>query len=71
MCSYSAPRTRLKVAPTLMPDELLVLIERRNWLAARITAKQSVGWETQWDERERAALDWAIEILFEKGGRDG
>lgn len=46
-----------------LPDELQTLIERRDWLAARIKAKQSVGWETQYDEREYRALCWAIPIL--------
>jgi hypothetical protein len=46
-----------------MNENLVVLQERHNWLAARITAKRSVGWETQWDEREHRALAWAIEQL--------
>lgn len=44
-------------------DNLTVLRERRDWLAARIKAKESVGWETQWDQRERDALEWAVEQL--------
>lgn len=37
-------------------DALVVLRERRDWLTARIAAKESVGWETEWDVRERDAL---------------
>lgn len=44
-------------------DEFKVLIERRNWLTARIKAKESVGWDITWDVRERDALDWAINLL--------
>lgn len=43
--------------------QLAVLRERRNWLTARIAAKQSVGWEIEWDVRERNALAWAIQQL--------
>jgi hypothetical protein len=39
------------------------LVERRNWLAARIEAKRKIGWETQYDEREYRALCWAVVIL--------
>lgn len=34
----------------------LVLLERRNWLVARIQAKETVGWDVTWDRRERDAL---------------
>lgn len=44
-------------------DNLTVLRERRDWLAARIKAKQSIGWDVEWDERERAALEWAVKQL--------
>ena len=40
-----------------------VLREREAYLRARIIAKQTVGWDYQYDERERAALAWAIERL--------
>jgi hypothetical protein len=46
-----------------MPDHLIVLCERRKWLDARIQAKTSVGWDTEWDERERDALAWAIDTI--------
>ena len=42
---------------------LAVLRERATYLRGRIEAKKVVGWEYQWDERERAALLWAIEQL--------
>lgn len=48
-----------------MNDHLAVLQERWKWLNARIKAKKQVGWETQWDERERDALEWAISHLIE------
>ncbi len=35
--------------------------QRCDYLTARITAKQQVGWETVWDERERDALTWVLE----------
>jgi hypothetical protein len=44
-------------------DHLTVLRERAMYLRGRIEAKKVVGWETQWDARERAALLWAIEQL--------
>lgn len=49
-----------------MNDHLLVLKERLKWMSARIAAKRSIGWETQWDERERTALAWAVEQLHPK-----
>ena len=45
------------------PEQLGVLRERATYLRGRIAAKKEVGWETQWDERERAALLWAIDQL--------
>ncbi len=40
---------------------LATIRQRRDYLTARITAKQQVGWETVWDERERDALTWVLE----------
>lgn len=40
-----------------------VLRDRAAYLAARVEAKKSVGWEFQYDARERAALVWAIDRL--------
>lgn len=40
-----------------------VLEDRKNWLAARIKAKQSVGWETTYDQREHDALVWALKCI--------
>lgn len=37
--------------------------QRRRYLEKRIEAKRSVGWETVYDESERAALAWALEQL--------
>lgn len=39
---------------------LQVLRERRDWLNARITAKASVGWDIEYDERECDALTYII-----------
>lgn len=39
------------------------LRQRRDWLTARIAAKQSVGWDVEYDTAERDALTWALEIL--------
>jgi hypothetical protein len=44
-------------------DLIQVLREREAYLRARIIAKKSVGWEYAYDERERAALEWAIREL--------
>lgn len=42
---------------------LVVLTERRNWLSARIKAKAHVGWDVEWDIRERDALSAVIAHL--------
>lgn len=39
------------------------LDQRRRYLEKRIEAKRSLGWETIYDESERAALAWALEAL--------
>lgn len=44
-------------------EALIVLRERRDWLTARIAAKETVGWDVTWDRRERDALTRAIEEL--------
>ena len=46
-------------------DQLAVLRERAEYLDLRIEAKVTLGWDTDWDQRERAALLWAIERLEE------
>jgi len=46
------------------PDELRTLTERRDYLAARIEAKEKVGWETTYDRRELKALNWALPRLY-------
>lgn len=48
-------------------EALIVMRERRNWLTARIAAKQSVGWDVEWDTRERDALS---RVLAEHGMED-
>lgn len=48
-------------------EALVVLRERRDWLAARIDAKLQVGWDVTWDRREMEALTWAIRALGEHG----
>jgi hypothetical protein len=47
-------------------DQIAVLRERRNWLTERIKAKQTVGWDVEWDKRECAALTWALDLLQER-----
>lgn len=32
------------------------LRQRREWLTARIAAKETIGWDVAWDTRERDAL---------------
>lgn len=44
-----------------------VLKDRARYLAARVEAKKSVGWEYEYDARERAALAWAIEQIERPG----
>jgi hypothetical protein len=46
-----------------MDDHLAVLRERAEYLDLRIEAKQTLGWEVDWDQRERQALLWAIAEL--------
>lgn len=48
-----------------MSDHLQTLRERAAYLAIRIEGKQRLGWEHAYDQRERAALLWAIEQLSE------
>lgn len=43
-----------------MPDQLQTLKERRDYLAGRVKLKQSVGWDSEYDEREHRALCWAL-----------
>ena len=50
--------------PPPPPDHLRTLRERAEYLAGRIEIKQRVGWHWEYDERERAALLWAIERLM-------
>lgn len=47
----------------LMPDHLQTLREREAYLKLRAEAKQKLGWEWSYDERERAALAWAIAAI--------
>lgn len=46
-----------------MSEHLRTLIERRNYLVERIKGKKVVGWDYAYDEREHAALCWAIAML--------
>lgn len=39
------------------------LRQRRDWLTARIAAKESVGWDVEYDTAERDALAWALAQL--------
>jgi hypothetical protein len=53
-------------------DHLFVLSERHRYLKARMLAKDSVGRDTRYDERERAALEWALGVLriFQREARE-
>jgi hypothetical protein len=44
-------------------EHLATLKDRCRYLHARFLAKESVGWETVYDEREYMALEWAIALL--------
>lgn len=46
---------------TQLDDALEVLHERADWLTARIAAKRSIGWDVEWDTRERDALTLTLE----------
>lgn len=46
-----------------LEEAIEVTRQRRDWLTARIAAKESVGWETQWDIRERDAHATLLEHL--------
>lgn len=52
-----------------MPDHLQTLREREAYLQLRAEAKRKLGWEWSYDERERAALAWAIAELTAAGLR--
>jgi hypothetical protein len=49
-------------------DVVETLRQRRNWLTARITAKQSIGWDVEWDTRERDALTATLTHLAATDG---
>jgi hypothetical protein len=46
-----------------MDEKISVLQDRADYLRVRIEAKKSVGWEYQYDVRERDALVWALSVL--------
>ena len=43
-----------------LPEALSILRDRAGYLKGRIVAKKSVGWEYQYDLREREALELVI-----------
>lgn len=47
----------------LLTEALGILRDRAGYLKGRIIAKQTVGWEFQYDERERAALKAVIAAI--------
>lgn len=49
-----------------LSEALAVLRQREAYLRQRVKAKQTVGWEFQYDEREANALAKAIETLAEQ-----
>lgn len=44
-------------------EALRTLRERRDWLTVRAEGKEKIGWENQYDMRERDALSWALAAL--------
>jgi hypothetical protein len=44
-------------------EAILTITQRRDYLTARIEAKQKVGWEVQYDTRERDALNWLLDMV--------
>ena len=48
-----------------LTEALQTLRERRDWLTQCIKAKTTVGWDIQWDTRERDALSCVLEQLTE------
>jgi hypothetical protein len=42
-------------------DAIDTLTQRRNWLRERVEAKKRVGWDVEWDEKERDALTTIID----------
>lgn len=46
-----------------LAEAIRVTRERRDWLTARIAAKRSVGWDVEWDIRERDAHSRLLEEL--------
>lgn len=50
-----------------LDDSLRVLAERRDWLTARIQAKETIGWDVEWDVRERNALATVIAWFASNG----
>jgi hypothetical protein len=52
-----------KMSPFVNHPDFQTLQQRRNWLTARIKAKESINWEVQWDVRERDSLTWALSEL--------
>ena len=51
-----------------MMTHLATLRERAEYLAGRVALKRRMGWEYAYDERERAALAWAIKELGKASG---
>jgi hypothetical protein len=46
-----------------LSEAIVVTRQRRDWLTARIAAKRTVGWEVDWDERERDAHNAVLVAL--------
>lgn len=44
-------------------EHVRTLRDRESYLAGRAALKRSLGWEYQYDERERAALEWVLRQL--------
>lgn len=57
------PALLTKRLPKISHEHFNRLQQRMLWLGERIKAKQTIGWDTQYDESERVALSAALAAL--------
>lgn len=46
-----------------LSEAIIVTRERRDWLTHRIEAKSKMGWDIEWDTRERDAHTTLLEAV--------
>lgn len=56
-------RILVRLVGSTESDQINTLTQRMKWLTIRAAGKKSIGWDYQYDERERDALIWALERL--------